>query len=132
MILSALHEEAENMRREYSIYRTLKAVSKQRVAFVAQPGNAWAIERSVSHTETNEANLRTCHLRGWVEPIVDALPFFEVGEDLKIPQSPAAVRPLYRLTDGGWNAIHRTRVLALLGVLISLVGLCATIMALVL
>lgn len=113
------------MKREFSIYRTLKAVSKQRVALILQPGNMWVIERAIPDDEVTEANLRTCHLRGWVEPIENAIAKGNLTEDGRLPQGNVFNRygPLYRLTDSGWNAIHRAHVVALLGLAVSLLAL---------
>ena len=47
------------MKREFSIYQTLKAVSKQRVALILQPGNVWVIERAIPDDEVTEANYAT-------------------------------------------------------------------------
>ena len=35
--------------------------------------------------------------------------------------------PVYRLTDSGWNAIHRTHVQALLAVIVALIGLMLSV-----
>lgn len=112
------------MKREFSIYRTLKAVSKQRVALILQPGNVWVIERAIPDDEVTEANLRTCHLRGWVEPIENAIPKGQLAEDGGLSEGSIFNKqgPLYRLTDAGWNAIHRAHVIALLGVIVSLLA----------
>ncbi len=112
------------MKREFSIYRTLKAVSKQRVALILQPGNVWVIERAIPDDEVTEANLRTCHLRGWVEPIENAIPKGQLADDGGLPEGSMFNKrgPLYRLTDSGWNAIHRAHVIALLGVIASLLA----------
>jgi len=113
------------MRREYSIYRTLKALSKQRVALIVRPGNVWVIEKAQPDLEEKEENLRTCHLRGWVEPIKNAIPKGNLNPDGSLPSGELFTEqaPLYRLTDSGWNAIHRTNVIALLGIIISLLAL---------
>jgi hypothetical protein len=120
------------MRREYSIYRTLKALSRQRVALILQPGNVWVIEKSIPHDERTEENLRTCHLRSWVEPIANAIPRGQLTAGGGLP--PGFVfseqAPLYRLTDSGWNAIHRTHVLALLSLIVALLALGVAVIGL--
>lgn len=120
------------MRREFAIYRTLKAVSRQRVALILQPGNFWVIEKAIPHDEETEANLRTCHLRGWVEPIENAIPRGNLTEDGRLPEGDlfSTVGPLYRLTESGWNAIHRTHVIALLGLIASLIAALLGVIAL--
>ena len=65
--------------------------------------------------ELNDPNvaaaLRSCHLRGWVEVLTDAVPSDSLNEDGTLPGTLnlEKVAPLYRLTDAGWNAIHRTQ-----------------------
>jgi len=51
------------MKREYSIYRTLKLLARQRVGIVLQPGNVWVIEKAMPHTEQNNENTQTCLMR---------------------------------------------------------------------
>lgn len=113
------------MKREYSIYRTLKAISKQRVALILKPDNVWVIENSIPDSEEKEGNLRTCHLRGWVEPIENAIPKGKLALDGSLPTGNIFTEqaPLYRLTDSGWNAIHRTHVITLLSIISSLIGI---------
>ena len=52
------------MKREYSIYKTLKLLARQRVALVLQPENVWVIEKAMPDTETNRENVQTCLMRG--------------------------------------------------------------------
>ena len=120
------------MKRELSIYRTLKAISKQRVALILQPGNVWVVEKAIPDDEQTEANLRTCHLRGWIEPIENAIPKGSLTKDGQLPEGAIFSErgPLYRLTDSGWNAIHRTHVIGLLGITISLLAAALAVMAL--
>ena len=112
------------MKREYSIYQTLKALSKQRVALILQPGNVWVIEKSIPDSVEKKENLRTCHLRGWVEPIENAIPKGKLEPDGSLPSGDIFTEqvPLYRLTDSGWNAIHRTHVITLLSIILSLIA----------
>lgn len=120
------------MKREYSIYRTLKALSKQRVALILQPGNVWVIEKAIPNSETKEENLRTCHLRGWVEPIENAIPKGKLAPDGSLPSDDIFTEqaPLYRLTDSGWNAIHRTHVITLLSIILSLIAVGVAVLGL--
>lgn len=120
------------MKSEFSVYRTLKALSKQRVALILQPGNVWVIERALPEDEETETNLRTCHLRGWVEPLENAIPQGRLTEDGRLPSGDVFSKcgPLYRLTDSGWDAIQRTHVITLLGILVSLLGVGVAVLAL--
>jgi hypothetical protein len=49
---------------ERDIRRTLKSLSRQRVALVLQPGNVWVIERAVEDNEQTDSALKTAKLRG--------------------------------------------------------------------
>jgi hypothetical protein len=111
------------MKREFSIHKTLKLLSKQRVAMVLQPGDVWVIEKSLPDTETHQENLQTCLMRGWVEILKDSIPTGKVGADGSLPQSGYKIKHIYRLTDSGWNAIHRTHVLTVLSIIATLVGI---------
>lgn len=120
------------MKREYSIYKTLKALSKQRVALILQPGNVWVIEKAIPDSEKKEENLRTCHLRGWVEPIENAIPKGNLTPDGKLPSGDIFTKkaPLYRLTDSGWNAIHRTYVITFLSIILSIIAVGVAVLGL--
>ena len=97
------------MTRERFIRKTLRKLSRQRVALILQPGGFWVIEKSIRSDEKTEAALRTCYMRGWVEPIVDAIPKGKLTKEGKLPDNPIFTEegPVYRLTDSGWNVIHR-------------------------
>jgi hypothetical protein len=90
------------------------------------------IEKSVLHDEGTEENLRTCHLRGWVEPIANTIPRGKLTADGSLP--PGFVfseqAPLYRLTDSGWNAIHRAYVVALLSLIVAFLALGVAVIGL--
>lgn len=114
-----------DFRREYSIYRTLKALSRQRVAMILQPGNVWVIENAVSDNETSEAELRTCHMRGWIDILEDGIPTGAITAAGELPKFPMKTKrkPLYRLTDSGWNHIYRANSLVLFGTFLAAAGL---------
>ena len=117
------------MLREYSIYRTLRLLARQRVALVLQPGNVWVIERAVPETERNSENIQTCMMRGWVEILHQSVPSGILNPDGTPPSNDKLIeKPIYRLTDGGWNAIHRTHVMAILGVTLSLLGVVVAVL----
>ena len=119
------------MRREWSIYRTLKGLSRQRVALILQPGNVWVIEKALKETEETAANLRTCHLRGWVEPLENAVAQGSLTPEGNLPDQKlfTHVGPIYRLTDSGWAAIHRTHVLILLSTFLALITLIVSLLS---
>lgn len=119
------------MSRERSIYRTLKALSKQRVGMVIQPGNYWVIEYAMPRSTENEENIQTCLMRGWVEVLHQSVPTKHVPADFNLQNmEDQGEQHVYRLTDGGWNAIYRRRSLNLLSIFIALIGLGIAVSAL--
>ena len=116
------------MKREYSIFKTLKYLSKQRVALILQPGSVWVIEKAIPETEENLENIQTCRMRGWVEILIESIPVEDLNSDGSLPNNGLTKKqPIYKLTDSGWNAIHRTHVMVLLGVIISLIGVAIAV-----
>ena len=112
------------MLREYWIYRTLKLLARQRVALVLQPGNVWVIERAIRETERNSQNIKTCLMRGWIEVLHQSVPSGDLNPNGTLPTNDKLIgKPIYRLTDSGWNAIHRTHVITILGVALTILGI---------
>ncbi len=119
------------MKREYSIYKTLRQLAKQRVAMVHQPGNYWVIENAMPMTKQNEENLQTCMMRGWVEILHESVPTQNLTDSMEIKDSVnAGNQHIYKLTDGGWNAIHRTHVLVVLGLILAVISTGVTVLGL--
>jgi hypothetical protein len=119
------------MNREYSIYKTLKLLARQRVGMVLQPGNVWVIENSMPMTETNEENIQTCLMRGWIEVLRESVPTQQLPADGNLRNVSAVTsQHIYRLTDGGWNTIHRTRSVSLLGLIVALIGVGIAVLSL--
>lgn len=112
------------MKREYSIYKTLKFLAKQRVALVLRPGNIWVIEKAIPDTAQNHENIQTCLMRGWVELLHEPIPTEDLNANGSLPDNgnPVKKTNIYRLTDSGWNAIHRTHVMVVLGIAIAILG----------
>jgi len=119
------------MKREYSIYKTLKLLARQRVALVLQPENVWIIEKAMPDTEINRENVQTCLMRGWVEVLHESIPTGNLNADGSLPNGKVfdGKTTVYRLTDSGWNAIHRTHVMVLLGTIVSLAGVAITLLS---
>lgn len=110
------------MWREYSIYRTLKQLSKQRVEKIIN--GVWFVYPGVQGTDENIENIQTCLMRGWVEVLHEAVPSGTLNSDRPLPPDQIfdKVNDVYRLTDSGWNAIHRTHQLFVLSIIIALIG----------
>jgi hypothetical protein len=104
----------EGWRRERRIRGVLKRMARQRVCMILPPQGVWVIECAVPDAPGTEEAFRTCHLRGWVEPIENAIPKGELDAEGK-PREPkkyfTEVGPLYRLTEAGWNVIRGTHAL---------------------
>ena len=99
---------------------------------VLQPGNARVVELAPDSTDDNEAALRTCHMRGWVEPIVDAIPTGTILQGGHLPERLYnRSEPLYRLTDSGWAAIRRSHMLALVTSMIAPIGVVLAALTLI-
>lgn len=117
-----------DLQREHAIRRALRNLAKQRVALVLHPGNVWVIENVVDTKETDAA-LKTCHMRGWVEPLMNAVPKSKLMPDGQLPINLEFenVAPLYKLTSAGWSVIYRSYQLALFAVLISVLSLLISV-----
>ena len=113
----------EGMKREWRIRRVLKQVSRQRVALVLQPGNVWVIEKAVKDNRENDAALKACYMRGWVEPLATAVPQGQLDPDGNLPTDISQSGPVWKLTDSGWAAINRAHEWALFSILVAVIGL---------
>lgn len=119
--------------RERAIRVLLGKLARQRVVQVLQPGNVWVVELAPKLDADGEAALRTCWLRGWVEPIShDAVPRGDVA-NLPHPERELynTAAPIYRLTDSGWNVIHSTRQWLIATFTIAAATLIATIIGVI-
>jgi hypothetical protein len=120
-------------RRERFIRSVLRKLSQQRVAVLLQPGNVWVIEKAVTGDGDLEEALRTCHMRGWVELLADSVPKGALTPDGRFPEGKlfSGQGPMYRLTEAGWNVIHRTHEWVVVTCVASIIALFATIVGLV-
>lgn len=89
-----------------------------------QPGNVWVIEYAVPDDEETDALLKTCYMRGWVEPLENSVPKGKLQPNGSLPDGPIfqSQGPVWKLTDSGWSAINRSHQLVLLGLFLSLMG----------
>ena len=118
-----------DLKREWKIRRILRRLSKQRVAIVLQPGNVWVIEKAVEDNEETDTALKTCYMRGWVEPLENSIPRGKLKEDGSLPDGNLyqSFGPVWKLTDSGWAAINRAHEWTLIGILIGALGVLVAI-----
>lgn len=116
-------------RREREIRKVLRGLARQRIAVVLQPGGIQVIEKAFKRGGDTEAALATCHMRGWVEVMHDAMPVGDIDPNNLPNHLPSFTRTetIYRLTEGGWAALNRAHAWSLAGVLIAVLSLVATI-----
>jgi hypothetical protein len=123
----------DEWRRERFIRKTLRRLAQQRVALILQPGNVLVIEKAVMVDENERvmAALQTCNLRGWVEVLSNAIPHGKLTPEGKLPEGSlySGVAPVYRLTEAGWSAIHRTHEWVVATFVIVTITLIATILS---
>ena len=118
-------------KKERFIRKVLKGISKQRVALILQPGNIFVIEKAPLSEPGLEEALRTCHMRGWVEPISKAIPKGKLTKDGSLPDELfTEIGPYYRLTEAGWSVIKRTHFWVVTTCFIALATLIGTIFGL--
>lgn len=120
----------EDLRRERRIRLTLRSVARQRLGVILQPGNVWVIENAIKRTDETEEDLSTCLLRGWVEVLHHAIPHCGLGPDGKLPWGTGAAQTatVYRLTEGGWNAINRSHAWVVATFVVAVTSLFATVL----
>lgn len=117
---------------ELRIRSVLRRLAEQRVAAVLQPGEGWVFENPLVPSSEEEAALRTCHMRGWIEPLAkSAIPHIPAHllndtTDLSLAQT----RVVYRLTEAGWNVIQGTHTWIVRTYLVSLFGVVVGLAAL--
>jgi hypothetical protein len=106
------------MKREYSIWKTLNAISTQRVERVLEPGGLQVISGAPSADENQLRNIQTCLMRGWIELLENSIPIESVPDtDQPGDERPEGTDQLYRLTESGWTVIYRTYLITSLAVI---------------
>lgn len=119
----------ETFKRERAIRKALRAIARQRVVLVLQPGNVLVVERSPLNEEWFDVAVRTSHIRGWVDVVHDSIPSATVqfeGGNLVFPQG-MTPKSIYRLTEGGWAVIHRSHAWLIATFVVALLSLLAGI-----
>ena len=117
------------MKGEWKIRSVLRRLAKQRVQLVLQPGNVWVVEKVVTDNAETDAALKTCYMRGWVEPLENSVPKGNLKKDSSLPDGELfqSSGPIWKLTDSGWAAINRAHEWTLIGILIGAVGLIVAV-----
>ena len=112
----------KHLRYNFRIHKILRRLAKQRVKTVFQPGNIWLIEYAVEDNEETDALLKTCFMRGWVEPLKDSVPMQKLGPDGSLPKGNLfeSHAPVWKLTDSGWAIIQRRHFFMILGLIVAL------------
>jgi hypothetical protein len=123
----------ENFRRERQIRKALRAVARQRVAMILQPGNVMVVELSPPDEEWFHEAMQTSLLRGWVAVLYDGVPHGEIGMVAGRPQLPQSGKPktMFRLTEAGWATLNRSHEWVLATFAVATATLIATIGALI-
>ncbi|MBD3249462.1 hypothetical protein GF336_05435 [Candidatus Woesearchaeota archaeon] len=114
----------EDLLYERKVYRILKKLSKQRVAQVLS-GPVWIIEQGIPDDPEIIEVLNTSWMRGWVEPLEEAIPKGKLKDGM-LPENPldfTSTGTLWKLTDSGWNVIHRTHQMRIYGMIIAVIGI---------
>jgi hypothetical protein len=113
-------------KKEHKIRKTLRHLSQQRVELVLQPGNAWLVIGPKNDEQTDLA-LKTAYLRGWVELVVNSIPYGELTSDGKLPTNESEWfykhAPVYKITEAGWAVINRTHMWTMVALFISLLAI---------
>lgn len=123
----------DDIRRERQIKRALRAIARQRVAIVLQPGNVQVIERAPPAEEWFQLGVRTAQIRGWVEVLHEDMPTGQIsmkGSHPKLPDS-MSIQAHYKLTEGGWSVLNRTQAWVLATFLVGTLSLIVSAAALV-
>ena len=115
--------------RERRIRKVLAGLARQRVALILQPSRVWVIELALQQTEEVEADLMTCLMRGWIEPLHENMPMGDLDLNIASAGPPRFTRTetVYRLTEGGWNALNRAHAWTAAGVLVGIIALVLSV-----
>lgn len=118
----------EDLRRERMIRKALRAIARQRVTLILQPGNVIVVENGTPDAEWFNVAVQTSHIRGWVDILHDSIPSGTVQFEGRNPILPKEMNPktMYRLTEGGWSVINRSHGWVIATFFICLLTLTAT------
>lgn len=123
-----------SFKRERLVREALKGIAGQRAVGYLEPGNLLNVEGAPPQEEWFDLAVQTALIRGWVAVLYDAMPGAVVGQTAGAfsPPPKYTKQTTYRLTEGGWAALHRSHgwtvwtfwvaLFALLGTLWQIVG----------
>jgi|SRR5579862_2555101 len=126
--------EETDRHREQFILGVLRRLARQRVAVLLQPGDVFVLEYAVDETVEDVAEaLRTCHMRGWVEPLAHSIPKGRLKPNGSLPDGPLYTHtaPFYRLTDSGWRVINKSHGWEVFACLVAVVSLFVSLASLI-
>ena len=109
----------------WKLHRFLSKLARQRVGMVTD-GDHRLIEYAVEKNNENRALMLTCQLRGWVEILHEGVPSVTLNSNGSIPSNildDLKKENIWRLTDSGWAAIHRSHQVTILSVFLVILGL---------
>lgn len=115
---------------ERRIRLLLRRLSRQRVAMVLQPGGVWVVEKAVEGGREVEADLNTCFMRGWIEPLANAVPTGKLTSPTSMPAMSGRTT-IWKLNDSGWYVINRSQLWIMAGLLVAGLSLLVAAVALV-
>lgn len=121
----------KNIQKEKLIRKALRAIARQRVALILQPGNVMVVENSTPDAEWFNLAVKTAHIRGWVEILHASMPMGHLRFQGKNPVFPNELenQVMYRLTEGGWAVINRSHTWIIATFFISFIGVVATLVS---
>lgn len=117
----------DDWRRERRIRKVLVGIKRQRVA--VKKGELWALERALPRNNEVEADIGTCLIRGWIEPLRENMPTGPLLVDGEVPREPYFndVQTFYRMTDSGWAALNRAHEWTVFAAIVGAAGFGAAI-----
>jgi len=117
-------------KREWTIRRVLRKLSRQRVVGILQPWNVWIVEKALitNQDEDIEAALGTSFMRGGIDVMEENVRHGSPLPDGSVPKPWfQTVGPTWKLTDSGWAAIRRAHEWQLIGILIAVLSVYLTL-----
>ena len=134
-MFKGVRESFHRWRYERRIRGLLRKLARQRVFLTGPRGAAlWIVEGNPEAGDLEfKSMIRTCHLRGWVEPAFDKpiprAPMPNNVDDIfRNPFVPTESDSIYRLTEAGWHVINRTHTWLLWTFAVSALSLLAAIL----